>query len=227
MKAILLTTILLTGVSVVAGQLDLPREFKPQYELANTRRVDFSGAHRLVLYITVPQGLSKADVANNILHAIAKHGDGMHAVSANVYETGDSLDVGFTVAQGEFAPHGDWSKALDGKRDPQRKTYQMKLQYKDGYFKAESSTQNWYGLTRTQRNALCAELQAAGMRASNQAMERAQAEGFSDIKKQWEREQVIKNELQPQYEAAIAKRYGVTPEQAREIWSAYLEEKFQ
>ncbi len=227
MKSLILTTILLTTASLLAGDLDLPPQFTPQYQLADTKRVDFAGARRLILYVTVPHGLSKADLANNIRHAITKHGDGMHAVSANVYETGDSLDAGFTVAKGEFAPHGDWSKALDGRRDPQRKTYQLKLQYKDGYFKAEPSTQNWYGLTRTQRNALCAELQDAGMRASNQAMKRAQAEGFSDIKKQWEREQEIKKQLQPQYEAAIAKRYGVTPEQAREIWSAYLEEKFQ
>lgn len=227
MKAIHLTTIFLTAVSVVAGELDLPHEFKPQYELADTRRVDFAGARRLVLCITVSHGLSKADIANNIRHAIANHGDGMHAVSANVYESGDSLDIGFTVAQGEFAPQGDWSKALDGKRDSQRKTYRLKFQYKDGYFKAQPSTQNGYGLTRTQRNALCAELQDAGMRASNQAMKRAQTEGFSDIKKQWKREQEIKKELQPHYEAAIAKRYGVTPEQAQEIWSAYLKEKFQ
>lgn len=159
-------------------------------------------------------------------HAVAAYGLDMHATSIAVYETGDSCHSSFSVGQCNFAPGGDWAKAIDGLKDPEKKTYNFKFQFIESYFKpAAAVNQDYFGLTRIQRNQLIAEMEEASHKIGLEGTaEMAKTGDYS--KAAFERQMKIEEARHAKAYTKIAASCGLTKEQAEELWSNKLTEQF-
>jgi hypothetical protein len=216
------------AITSAAGDLDIPRDFKPVYSVAKVDHVDYGQVKRVAVTIRVPPGLIKDQVANNIRHVAVAQGNGMHAIMVFVCEDGDAVDQGYTVAKADYAPGGDWARAAEGLHDNSRKSYQLAIQYRNGYFSADRKTAGAeQGLSRVQVNKLCAELDAAAIEADNKAYAMYPITDGCDIKAVATRQKAAREKLQAAATAKVAAKYGVTPAQADELWSDYIQEKCQ
>lgn len=102
------------------------------YSVLRTQRIDGNRARRLQVWVAVPDGLSTGQVAAVASRIAAEH-PLTDALSVVVMREGEEPGA-YTVAMGEWAPGGDWSRANEGADDPKRLTYRMSLQFRDDYF---------------------------------------------------------------------------------------------
>ncbi len=117
----------------------IPTYFMKNYSLEKEEDLSHNGIVRTQLRITVPIGLSKYDIENNIKNAVIEcykktESDG---ISVLVFEKGDNIESAYSVAMGEFAPMGNWSLV---QTNAALSTFKLKVEYKDAYFNPKSQT---------------------------------------------------------------------------------------
>lgn len=113
--------------------LELSEKFKKEYRIKKDEDLSYKGIVRTQLRITVPAGLTKTEIKNNITDVVInsykeKRADG---ISVLVYEDGDNINHAYTVAMGEFAPGGEWNNI---KRNVPLSQFSLNIKYRKGYF---------------------------------------------------------------------------------------------
>ena len=123
----------------------LPKNFHPKYKIQNEEDLSYRDnkngqlIKRIQIRITVPPGLNKSELENNLKHATKtiydKHKP--NGISVFAYEDGDNVMSAYTVAKCDFAPFGDWGKiSASNKLD----NYKVQIDVRDAYFKPKTST---------------------------------------------------------------------------------------
>ncbi|MCB9730890.1 MAG: hypothetical protein H6746_20630 [Deltaproteobacteria bacterium] len=118
--------------------LGIPDTFEASLVVVGRERMDSASAKRAVVRATVPEGLSREELVNNIKSLAAKEllragGAGsLGAVGVFVYRDAAEAGGAYSVARADFAPHGDWAAAND-----EAPITDWKLDYDivDSYFK--------------------------------------------------------------------------------------------
>jgi len=223
---VVLCAALLSAVSM-AGDLALLRKaarIKPAYTVAKEKRFDYSTVKRVRISAVVPSGLSTNEVVDNLKHALLQYTLDNHAVAVAFCEKGDNVDSMYTVAMGEWVPYGDWGKAEEGLTDTNLDTYKFVYKLCPGYFKTPDKGA-YSGLTKTQRNQLVAEMEAAALKVGQEGS--AEMNKAGDFSAAACRKQMIReDERKAKAYTSIAASYGLTKEQAEELWSNKLTEQF-
>ena len=211
-----------------AGDLALIREaarIKPAYTVVKNEKLNYGTVKRLRVRAIVPEGLSTNEVAANLKHTILQHTLDQHAICVAFYEKGDNVSAMYTVAMGEWAPYGDWGKAAEGIGDTNLDTYKFTYKLSPGYFKAPVNGVYYSGLTKTQRNQLVAEMEQAALKIGQEgAAEMNKAGDFSAAA--CRKQIAVEDERNKKAYALIASKYGITGEQAEQLWSDKLTEQF-
>jgi len=121
--------------SVIDEVINIPNNFNPQYSIVETEDISYLYVKRISVRITVPKGLSKAILENNIKHAIKKTYNDQEpkpkAICVFAYELGTDTNDYYTAGKCNFAPFGDWSKA---DQDVSIDQYGLKFEFYDEYF---------------------------------------------------------------------------------------------
>lgn len=130
--------------TVEIATLRFPADFKPDYKVVSSDRMDYANVPRLVLRATIPEGLSREALRMNIEHLLATawqqqkiDGVTLGAISVFGYREGDDTSGSYTAAMGEFAPGGEWQKA--DPRIPLRQ-WTTKVEIPEGYFKKREAS---------------------------------------------------------------------------------------
>ncbi len=115
--------------------INIPKDFKPQYSIVETEDLSYQYVKRISVRITVPKGLSKPILENNIKHAIKKAYNDQEpkpkVICVFAYELGTNTNDYYTAGKCNFAPFGDWSKA---DQDVPMDQYDLKFEFYDEYF---------------------------------------------------------------------------------------------
>lgn len=117
----------------------LPADFEPRYKIQNEEDLSYSNINRRQIRITVPYGLNKVELENNLKHAtkFVYNKYKPDGISVFAYEDGDNVMSAYTVAKCDFAPFGDWGKiSASNKLD----NYKVQIDIRDAYFKPKTST---------------------------------------------------------------------------------------
>lgn len=123
----------------IEDKIIIPSGFSKKYVIQREEDLSYNDISRKQVRITVPSGLKKEEVKNNIGHLVInlykrKTPDG---ISVLVYEDKFSIEGVYTVAMGEFAPNGEWGKV--NKNIP-LKDYHLKIGYRESYFQPKIKT---------------------------------------------------------------------------------------
>ncbi len=117
----------------------LPADFEPRYKIQNEEDLSYSNINRRQIRITVPYGLNKAEIENNLKHAtkFVYNKYKPDGISIFVYEDGDNIMSHYTVAKGDFAPFGDWGKITSSSK---LDNYKLQIDIQEAYFKPKTLT---------------------------------------------------------------------------------------
>lgn len=118
------------------GILGIDPTFKPDYTVVETKRQDYAGKPRISSTITLPKGLDKERLENNVRHAIYTAHKGSivtpGAVRVRAYQ--DKVEERpYTAALGVFSPDGKWTTANPAVEPA---SWQLSLAVRDWYLKA-------------------------------------------------------------------------------------------
>ncbi len=138
---IALSLLLLMACSRPAPQQPTPAEVlgvgsdvTPQYKLVGTERFDIGGTARLNVKVTVPRGLTREELEQNVRHALLHFYESgttkFGAVSVLAYASANTNGA-YDAAKGDFAPHGQWSAAST---DVPLSNWQAKIEFEEHYF---------------------------------------------------------------------------------------------
>lgn len=119
--------------------VQIPTDFTLNYTLEKEEDLSYNGIVRNQLRITIPTGLTKEDIENNIKKAVLdcfkkNESDG---ISVLVFEKGDNIESAYTVAMGEFAPMGNWNLV---QTNANLSTFKIKIEFKEAYFNPKAQT---------------------------------------------------------------------------------------
>ena len=122
--------------SILQNSLEIPTFFNSEYTVKEREDLSHNNAKRRQLRISVPSGLTKELVENNIKEAVLTDiiKNGRAAVSVLVYKDKDSVNRAYTVAMGEFVPGGEWENANN---ESELKDYVLNVDFAEGYFKSK------------------------------------------------------------------------------------------
>lgn len=129
-----------TSISI-ENIIKIPTDFTKEYKIIKEEDLSYKDIIRKQLRVTVPAGMDKLKIENNIKHLIieyynTKKPDG---ISISMYENGDNIEMAYTVAMGEFAPNGDWEKV---NKNISLEQFQLRIEYKESYFQPKKATIN-------------------------------------------------------------------------------------
>lgn len=123
----------------------LPTNLQPKYKIKKEEDLSYRDTKngqlikRIQIRITVPAGLNKNELENNLKHATKtiynKHKP--NGISIFAYEDGDNVMSAYTVAKCDFAPFGDWGKITTSKKI---NNYKTNIDIREAYFKPKVST---------------------------------------------------------------------------------------
>lgn len=123
----------------------LPMNFQPKYKIQKEEDLSYRDnkkgqlIKRIQIRITVPAGLNKSDLENNLKHATKsiynKHIP--NGISIFAYEEGDNVMSTYTVAKCDFAPFGDWEKITSSSK---LDDYKLQIDIREAYFKPKTLT---------------------------------------------------------------------------------------
>ncbi len=206
--------------------LKVPKDFSPVYKIVQIDDLSSREIRKTRVHITFPLGLSKEKIITNIKHVIISlyKKNRPKAISILAYKEGDTLGYGFTVAMSQFAPYGEWGKAVEGNHALDK--YELKTTFLDSYFLPVIQTR--FGLNISQRKNIYKGVVAAQDRANKEA-ERLYPTDASKIPMNklstydW-KGMLYKNtnksrELSKKYEKQVMKEYKLTESQLKEIGS--------
>jgi hypothetical protein len=185
----------------------------PAYTVLKAERCDVNRVtRRISVWVSVPDGLSSNEVMRVMADAVTPHTN-LHAVSVFVLREGERPGSGpYTVGLCEWAPYGDWSRASEGTADPQRKTYDVKVDLKPRYFSGKPRPA-LFGLTAGQTASLAAELEREVLAAQKQVWRLHEVCNPPELKRA--RAEAI---------AFVAAQHKLTPAQAEKAWKACTRE---
>lgn len=91
----------------------LPENFIPVYEIVRVSDKSYINIRRATASITMPAGLSKTDIENNLKHAVLQiyKEEEQDAIMVFGYKDGDDTSQAYTLGSAEFAPYGQWGEA--------------------------------------------------------------------------------------------------------------------
>jgi hypothetical protein len=120
-------------------KISLPVGFVIKYKIIKEEDLSYNGIKRFQYRITIPSTLNKEDVENNIKQIVLSNYKRfqLDGISILVFEEGDFISGAYTVAMGEFAPFGDWSKI---EKNKPLQSYELKIEYKEKYFQPKEIT---------------------------------------------------------------------------------------
>lgn len=86
-----------------------------KYEVANIEDLSFANTVRLGYNVVVKEKASKEDLKNLAQHLVEKikKDKKFNAVVIGFYDYPEYIGRGYTLGKAEYAPEGDWSKAMD------------------------------------------------------------------------------------------------------------------
>lgn len=117
----------------------ISRNFAAKYVKRRAERFDIPGANRLNVRVSVPTGLSRADLESNVRHALLTYYENasvkLGAVDVLAYAS-EKVDGAYTAAKGTFAPNGQWSEADKGVAVER---WRVTLEYEESYFAPKSA----------------------------------------------------------------------------------------
>lgn len=113
---VIIMNFLFCGKSEIDKVLNIPENFQPTYTVAEVEDVSYPAAVRKTIRITVPKGMSDADVTLNMKSAVKRYYEQYKAdaISIFAYFEGTNTKYQYTAGMCEFAPGGDWGSAKKG-----------------------------------------------------------------------------------------------------------------
>lgn len=117
----------------------LPADFESRYKIQNEQDLSYNDINRIQIRITVPHGLNENELENNLKH-VTKFVYNKYkpdGISIFVYENGDDVMSGYTVAKSDFAPFGEWDKISSNNS---LQNYKLKIDIRESYFKPKVTT---------------------------------------------------------------------------------------
>lgn len=125
------------GYLPIDKKIVLPVGFHKKYTIQKEENLSYKNINRRQIRITIPSGLKKSEVRDNIKHAVKQiykkyKPDG---ISILVFEAGDNIESFYTVAKGDFAPYGIWKKI---RKNIPLKDYELSIKTKESYFQPKS-----------------------------------------------------------------------------------------
>ncbi len=129
-------TVIDTTIDVLSN---VPIDFQIQYKIIKIEDLSYSGVDRRRGKISVPSGLSKKELIQNIYHSIREiyneyNSDG---ISIWIYVRENDGQIGNYLGSAEFAPYGDWGK-VDSNLPLEE--YLVRLDIQQWYYKSEGKT---------------------------------------------------------------------------------------
>ena len=117
----------------IEEKVELPGNFTKVYTVQEVEDLSYAGIDRRQIRITLPTGLDKITVQNNLKHAVIEYfkiysPDGLSVVA---YENGDNIENAFTVGMAVFAPDGLWEKIESNKP---LDNFELIIELKEAYF---------------------------------------------------------------------------------------------
>jgi len=117
----------------IEEKVELPIDFTKVYTVQKVEDLGYAGINRRQIRITVPSGLDKIAVENNLKHAVIEYykmynPDGLSIVA---YENGDNVESAFTVGMAVFAPDGLWENIESNKP---LENFELNIELKEAYF---------------------------------------------------------------------------------------------
>ncbi len=97
----------------IGEMIKIPENFKPVYKIIDVSRLDDRRALRTRIRMTVPKGLKRKPLLNNIRHAvkISYQRRPVDAISVALFTEGQDIGNAPDVGNAVFAPSGRWEKA--------------------------------------------------------------------------------------------------------------------
>jgi len=119
--------------------VNVPPGFQIQYEIIKIEDLSYSGVDRRRGKISVPSGLSKKGLSQNIYHSIKTIYDTYYSdrISIWIYVREEDGQIGNYLGRAEYAPYGDWNK-VDSNLPLEE--YLVRLDIQHWYYKYEGKT---------------------------------------------------------------------------------------
>jgi hypothetical protein len=95
--------------------LGIPADFKPAYRVLDVKDESSATASRKVMNVSLPKGLDKAGIENNLRSAAKELYEEAEPDALIVYGylEGRTTDSSNVIGQLTFAPYGDWARASE------------------------------------------------------------------------------------------------------------------
>lgn len=102
-------------VSEIDRALSIPAGYKPVYKVLETKDVSTATATRKVMNVSLPNGLDKEAVSNNLRYAAKElyEKEKPAALKVYAYLEGRTIDPSNSLGKLTFAPYGDWARAAE------------------------------------------------------------------------------------------------------------------
>ena|GEM_PF-2696693 len=122
------------GESLFDQKFKVKDGFKPSYKVVKIESYPFAGAERKSIKITIPSGLSKGQIKDNMVDCTRVYYVKLNrpdAISITAYKEGTSTSGIYDAAQSDFAPYGEWGKAEKG---APFSLFQFKIDISESYY---------------------------------------------------------------------------------------------
>ena len=113
----------------------LPENFNKSYKIISNENLPVANVERISIKISVPTGLPKSELENNIKHCIKEHylnNPKLGAINVFAYRNDMETKGAYTAASCDFAPQGKWENA---KSDANINDFQFNFKHSDIYAK--------------------------------------------------------------------------------------------
>jgi len=124
--------------------ITLPANFQAKYKIARTEDLSYKNKtgkniNRRQIRITIPSDLTRDELKKNIKLITKKIYNKYkpNGISILVYENGDNIMSAYTVAKGDFAPYGMWSKISS---DNNLQNHKLSILINEAYFQPKKKT---------------------------------------------------------------------------------------
>jgi hypothetical protein len=104
-----------SAISEIDRALGISAGYKPVYKLLETKDVSTATATRKVMNVSLPKGLDKEAIGNNLRYAAKElyEKEKPDALEVYAYLEGRTIDSSNSLGKLTFAPYGDWARAAE------------------------------------------------------------------------------------------------------------------
>ncbi|MBO0593929.1 hypothetical protein I2486_21200 [Cellulophaga sp. E16_2] len=162
--------------------INIPKDFSKSYDIKQEEDISYGEVKRIQLRITIPNGLDKVTVENNIKHSVIESYKKVKpdGISILVYENGDNIESAFSVAKGDFAPNGKWE---DIKNGVSLENYKLNIVLNEPYFKPKETT--------PEKNASVILFKSEEYNRTKKAFVKANSVPLSNSAREWTDDKII------------------------------------